>query len=130
MTFSGGSGRVRYAGWVGDLVFGGSFVERLGRHVQSIVGPDDRAKFDRDSREALGVAQRLEYAFPLAIGKADIADDAILEREAQSILAYDLDAGDGDELSGGDVIHGASLAQRVDRLQRPRCNGQRSRSRL
>jgi hypothetical protein len=45
---------------VADPVFAGLFVERLGCHVEAVVGPDDRAVFDRDAREALGVAQRLE----------------------------------------------------------------------
>ena len=106
-----------------DLVFAGFFVQRLGCHVQAVLGPDDRTEFDRNLGEALGVAQRLEYAFPLAIGEADVANDAVLEREAQSILADDLDAGDGDELSWRDVVHDSSLAQRVDRFQRPFVGG-------
>jgi hypothetical protein len=107
---------------VADPVFAGLFVERLGRHVEAVVGPDERAVLDRDAREALGVAQRLEHAVPLAIDEADVADDAVLEGQAKPVLADDLDSSDVNDLAGEDVVnglgHGVSLAQRVDRVQR------------
>jgi hypothetical protein len=72
-------------------------VERLGRHVEAVVGPDDRAGFDRDLREALWVAQRLEHARPLAIVEADVAHGAVLEGQTEIVRADDLDIGDVNE---------------------------------
>ena len=67
------------------------------------VRPDERAEFNGDLRKALRIAQRLEHAVPLTVGEADVAHGAILEREAQLVLADHLDAGDGNKLAGEEM---------------------------
>jgi hypothetical protein len=57
-----------------DEVAPGFAVEGLGGHVET-VGPGDRAGFgvDLDARDAVGVAEGLEDAAPLAFAEVDLA---------------------------------------------------------
>lgn len=69
------------------------------------------------------------------VSRADVADHTVLESQAQLMVADaqlmvadDLDACDGDDLAGEDVVsgcsHGFNLAQRIDRIQRLSAGGE------
>ena len=60
-------------------------VEGLWRHIGT-VGPCNRPQFgiDRDPREVLGIAERLEDPAPLAGLEVDIADGSVCEGQPQA----------------------------------------------
>jgi hypothetical protein len=88
-------------------------IERLRGHIE-IAGPDDRPelRIDPDLREKIGVAQRCEHATPLAFVERDVADDAVLERQTQLVIADHLDVGDVDQW--GHVRHEPILGEGLD----------------
>src|SRR5665213_4559476 len=70
-------------------------IERLGGHV-SAVGPRDGASLcvHRCACEVVGITQRLKDTSPLAPCEVDFADGAVIEGQAQSVFAADLDTDD------------------------------------
>ena len=75
----------------------GLLVERLRGHVEP-VRPGDRSELPVDvcAGESGGIPERLEDARPLS-SKRNIADRAVLEREAQLVVADHLDCRNGDK---------------------------------
>jgi hypothetical protein len=73
-------------------ILAGLYIERLRSHV-SAVRPREGAGLyiHSHAREVIGIAQRLESTSPLASREIDIADGAVVEGQAQSLLAADLD---------------------------------------
>lgn len=88
-------------------------IQRLGRHVEAVVRPDDRPGFNSDLREPGRVLERLEHAPPLALGEAHVADRPVLEAQAQLVLA--------DHLDLGHVHEGWNLAHMLDVRGAGRC---------
>jgi hypothetical protein len=86
-------------------VFACFCVQGLRCHIQAVLGPDNGGAFNRDFGEALRVAQWLKDTSPLTIGKADVADCAVLECKAQLVLADDLHANDRNHLAWMHVTH-------------------------
>ena len=68
-------------------------VERLGGHVEPIIGPHDGAVRHGNARESVRVAQWFEHAAPLMLGERHIADGAILKEQPESVLADHGDTG-------------------------------------
>ena len=54
-------------------------VERLGSHVELLLGPHDRAVFDGDARKPAWVSQRLKDPMPFPVSEGDISDGAVLK---------------------------------------------------
>jgi hypothetical protein len=95
-------------------VFRGPFVKSLWCHVDA-VGPDDGADLGVNANlgeEGL-VGEWLEHTTPVTLGEVDVADEPVLECEAQLMIADHLDAGHINEL-----VHGRdfSAADRSDAL--------------
>jgi hypothetical protein len=65
------------------------------------VGPADRAELmvEFDSSEAHRILQRLEDATPVPVRRIDFPADAVVERDAQAMLADDLDLDDPMQMS-------------------------------
>lgn len=71
-------------------------VEDFRREVRS-AGPGDRAdlRIDVHLGKILGIAQRLKYPATAAeVGEADVADQAVRERQPQPVVAENLHVGD------------------------------------
>ena len=82
-------------------VLRGPFVQRLGRHVEA-VGPSDGADLQVDVRlgEEGGIGEGLRHTSPVPLGEVDVADEAVLEGDAQLVLADALDRDGCNELAG------------------------------
>jgi hypothetical protein len=72
-------------------------MQRLRRHVEFMLRPDERPSCDRHLRKGAGIAERFEHSLPLPSLIADVPDGAVLEQEAKLVLADHSDAGDVDE---------------------------------
>lgn len=70
-------------------------MQRFGGHVDSVWPGDDRSQLrvDPDPREVLGICERLKDASPLPVVEADIADRAVLERQAKLVGTDHFDRG-------------------------------------
>jgi hypothetical protein len=97
----------------GNPAAAGFFVQRLGRHVEPIVGPDDGAGFNGDAREALRVAQRLENALPFGLVECDVTDGPVRERQAQCMVAMTWTPVMGTSFSTGVILEQRRRASSV-----------------
>lgn len=100
---------------VAHSVLRGPFVKSLWCHVDA-VGPDNGADLgvNADLGEEGLVGERLEHATPVAPGEVDVADEPVLEGEAQLVIADDFDAGHINELIHGRDFSAAGRSGSMD----------------
>ena len=89
-----------------NLVFTGPLVQRLWCHIEA-VGPDEGANFrvDIDLSEVRRIGQGLKDTAPVVVSEVNVPDNAILEGQAQLVIADHLDTRNGNNLARKNVVH-------------------------